>query len=307
MTLVEGLSVGSARDPHERTGCTVVLFDPSAMVAVDARGGYPTTFDTHGIEITKTYIRRHAVYLSGGDVFGLDSPAGIRRYLIGKGTATDRAGGELPMIVGATIYDLHLANMRRVDYPEMAYRACLAASRKPVKEGVVGAGTGATVGNFARGGSNTKSGLGSSAAVLPGGIRIGVIAVPNSIGNIYDIGTGRLVGGAREGGRYIKFEDRISEYVGHKPGVRNTTLGVVATDAELTHEELYKVSQMSHNGLAMAVRPVHTSEDGDTIFAVSTGREKLRADRNRMVDAIGYTASTLLSTAIVRAVTMSRS
>jgi len=303
LTAVEGLRVGQARDRHERTGCTVVLLEPEAPVAVDARGGYPTTFDTHGIEITKTYVNRHAIFLAGGDVYGLDAPAGIWKYLVERGTASNEAGGKMPLVVGATIYDLFLANMRRVDYHEIAYIACKNASRAPVAEGLVGAGTGAAVGNYMGHRSNTKSGLGSSAMRVSKGVIVGAIAVPNSMGSIYDFRNGNLIAGARdERGRHVEFEKYLPIYVGERTRRRHTTLGIIATNATLTHEELFKLAQVAHNGFAMAIRPVHTSEDGDTIFATSTSRVEISGERKRMTDAIGYCASVCMATAIVRGV-----
>ena len=303
LTAVEGLRVGHAKDLRERTGCTVVLLEPEAPVAVDARGGYPTTFDTDGIGITKTYVKRHAIFLAGGDVYGLDAPAGIWKYLIGRGRVSYEAGGKLPLVVGATIYDLFLANMKRVNYHEIAYRACENASERSVTEGLVGAGTGATVGSYMGHRFKSKSGLGSCALRLPKRIVVGVIAVPNSMGSIYDYKDGRLIAGARNGkGRHVGFEEYLPKYVGERANRRHTTLAIVATNATLTHEELFKLAQVAHNGLAMAIRPVHTSEDGDTIFATSTGRIKIPGERKRMIDAIGYCASVCVAKAVVRGV-----
>lgn len=303
LTAVEGLRVGHAHDSRERTGCTVVLLEPEAPVAVDARGGYPTTFDTHGIEITKTYVKRHAIFLGGGDVYGLDAPAGIWKYLVERGNASTEAGGKMPLVVGATIYDLFLADVKRVNYSEIAYNACQNASEKPVVQGLVGAGMGAAVGNFMGNRFNTKSGLGSSALRLPNRIVVAAIAVPNSMGSIYDFRTGKLIAGARDGrGRYVEFEKYIPQYVGERAKRRHTTLGIVATNAVLTHEELFKIAQLAHNGLAMSIRPVHTSEDGDTIFATSTSRIEILGERKRLVDVVGYGASVCMAAAIVRGV-----
>lgn len=301
LTSVAGLRAGHACDSHERTGCTVVLLEPEASVAVDARGGYPTTFDTDGIDITKTYVKRHAIFLAGGDVYGLAAPSGIQRYLVERGTASAEPGGKMPLVVGATIYDLFLADVKHVDYEQIAYEACCSASDGRVSEGSVGAGTGAGVGNFMGNRFNSKSGLGSSALRLTGRITVGAIAVPNSMGNIYDFRTGKLVAGAHDkSGRSVEFETYVPTYIGEKTRRRNTTLGIVATNAELSHEELFKVAQLAHNGLAMSIRPVHTSEDGDTVFAVSTSKFKISRERKRTVDAIGYGASVCMASAIVR-------
>jgi L-aminopeptidase/D-esterase-like protein len=149
LTTIEGLRVGHAQDPEVKTGCTVVLLEPMMEVACEARGGYPTTYDTDGIDVGKRFLKRHAIFLAGGDVYGLDSPIGIRKYLLEKGIASKQAGGEMPLIVGATIYDMWRANIQNVSYEDIAYMACVNASREPVGEGNVGGGIGGSVGGFA--------------------------------------------------------------------------------------------------------------------------------------------------------------
>ncbi|MEM0117239.1 MAG: P1 family peptidase [Conexivisphaerales archaeon] len=302
LTAVKGISVGHAMHKSEHTGCTVILLSPASPVAVDARGGYPTTFDTHGIETSKAYVKRDAIFLSGGDVFGLAAASGVQKYLVESGLASDQAGKRLPLVVGATIYDLHGSRVSRVDYASLALDACRKATPEPVKLGRVGVGAGASAGNFAGHEFSTKSGVGSSAAKIAGSITVAALVVVNSMGNIFDFGTGRVVAGAKRNGRPLSFEDFQFEYITgikREKKKRNTTLAVVATDARLEHEELLKVAQLAHNGLAMTIRPVHTSEDGDTVFAVSTGKLEIRGQRTKYLDLIGYYSSMVVARSIV--------
>jgi len=289
LTSIRGIKVGHATEG--KTGCTVVLLEPEAMVAMDARGGYPTTFDTDGIGIGKTYVKRHAVFLSGGDVFGLQAAAGVQKYLLERGIAS----GKIPLVVGATIYDL---NSQKADYSSLAYTACSTASADEVQMGAVGVGAGAFSGRFAGINKASKTGVASHSIKLPFGVKIASLAVTNCMGNIFDYKTGKIISGAKNDSNFIHFEDFIHHYIkeGSKKG--NTTLAVVATDADLTHEELVKMASIAHNGLAMSIRPVHTSDDGDTVFAVSTAFKEIKHNRSRCVDAICYYASLSLAESI---------
>jgi len=306
LTAIEGLRVGHAVD-KARTGCTVILLEPMADVAYEARGGYPTTFDTDGIDVGKRFVKRHAVFLAGGDVYGLDAPAGIRKYLLERDLVTMKAGGQMPLIVGATIYDMWRADIRSVSYPDLAYQACLNATNEPVAEGNVGGGIGGSAGGFAGHDRAGKGGTGSFLISLPEGIMVGALMITNCMGNVRDPDTGETLEGARdESGKFIQFEDIMENYVRSSPTKENTTIGVVATNVELDHEELYKIAQMAHDGLAMAIRPTHTTSDGDTIFATSTGRIKSNGSRPRLLDTIGYLSAKCVAISIARSVTANR-
>ena len=306
LTAVAGLRVGHA-EVKAGTGCTVILLEPMATVAYEARGGYPTTFDTDGIDVGKRFVKRHAVFLAGGDVYGLNSPAGIQRYLLEKNLTSMKAGGEMPLIVGATIYDMGRADISSVSYPDLAYQACLNASRDPVPEGNVGGGIGGSAGGFGGPTRKGKGGTGSYSMALSDGTTVGALMITNCMGNVRDPDTGVTLEGARdENGKFIQFEDQMEQYLGINPAKENTTIGVVATNVELSHEELIKVAQMAHDGLAMAIRPTHTTADGDTIFATSTGQIQSGATRPRLLDTIGYMSAKCVATAIARSVTVNR-
>ena len=302
LTAVEGLKVGHAQDEKAPTGCTVILFEPKADVACEARGGWPGTYDTHSIDVTKTFVKKDAVFLTGGDIFGFDSAIGIRRYLLERGLASSTGAGKLPGIVGANIYDVEFATIQDGRYPELGYSACKKASSDPVAEGNVGAGIGATVGKLKGMKFACKGGCGTSSVQLPKGITVGALVITNAVGNIYDNETGKTIAGVRgKNGNFLEFEEILIEYV-QDTTPHNTTIGVVATNVDLSHEQLIKVSQMAHDGLAMSIRPVHMSTDGDTMFAASTARISGMRERERIVDIIGYSGAQCVAKAVVRSV-----
>jgi L-aminopeptidase/D-esterase-like protein len=306
LTAVPGLKVGHAQNEQARTGCTVVLFDPEADVACEARGGWPGTYDTHSIDVTKTFVKKNVVFLTGGDVFGFDSAIGIRRYVLEQGMASGTGAGKLPGIVGANIYDVEFATINEASYPELGYSACKNSSSDPVAEGNVGAGIGATVGKFSGLKNACKGGCGTQSVQLPNKIVVGALVVTNAVGNIYEIQTGKTVAGVRrpEGGFY-EFEDIMEDYL-RDTTPHNTTIGIVATNVDLSHEQLIKVAQLAHDGLAMSIRPVHMSTDGDTMFAASTAKISGMRERERIVDIIGYAGARCVASAVVRSARAAR-
>lgn len=306
LTAVDGLRVGHAEDKSAPTGCTVILFEPEADVACEARGGWPGTYDTHSIDVTKTFVKKNAIFLTGGDVFGFDTAIGIRRYLLERGLASVTGVGKLPGIVGANIYDLPIATIDQVRYPELGYSACVNASREPVGEGNIGAGMGGTVGKLKGIEFACKGGCGTNALTLPNEVVVGALVVTNAYGNVYDVETGRTIAGTRRADRgFIEFEEAMSDYL-RDSAPHHTTIGLVATNVDLSHEQLIKVAQMAHDGLAMSIRPVHMSTDGDTMFAASTARIRGLRDLDRIVDIIGYSGAQCVSKSVVRSVKAAR-
>lgn len=306
ITAVPGLRVGHAENEQARTGCTVIVFEPEADVACEARGGWPGTYDTHSIDATKTFVKKHAVFLTGGDVFGFDTAIGVRRYLLERDLASATGAGKLPGIVGANIYDVEFATIQEARYPDLGYSACLNASTDPVKEGNVGAGIGATVGKLTGMKFASKGGCGTIAVHLPNNITVGALVVTNAVGNIYDPQDGKtIIGVRRPGGGFREFEEIMIDYL-KDTTPHNTTIGLVATNVDLSHEQLIKVAQMAHDGLAMSIRPVHMSTDGDTIFATSTARITGMRERERIIDIIGYTGARCIATAVVRSAKAAR-
>ena len=295
ITAVRGIQVGHATNRRARTGCTVVLCPAGARAGVDVRGFAPGTRETDAIRPGRLVGRAHAVLLTGGSAFGLDAASGVMRFLEERGAGFPTAHGIVPIVPAAVIYDLAVGDPRVRPDKAMGYRACKAAGGAPVPTGRIGAGTGATVGK-APGLHRTDGGIGSACARIPNGATIGALVVVNAVGGIVDPGTGEMVAGAPDDvpGRMTAAAPRSPRQPA-TPGT-NTTIGVVATDAALSSVEANIVASMAHDGIARAIHPAHTLHDGDTLFALSTGKRK--AD----VNAVGVLAAEVVAQAILNAV-----
>ncbi len=318
ITVVDGLLVGHAHDEAGCTGCSVVLFPGAAEVAVDARGSAPGTYDTESLGPTKAFTRKYAVFFAGRSVYGLDVAPGIRRFLEEKGWGWNSPLGFLAGMTGAILFDA-IGNVSRRPGPEMGHAACLAGSNDPVPEGNVGAGAGATVGKFGEWRQRMKGGLGSSGVRLSNGLAVGALVVVNAVGNVVDPATGRTVAGVRrDGGGFVDWEERVGMGAGPQSTERGTTIGIVATNARLSHKSVMKMSEIAHDGLARSVRPAHLTGDGDTIFAAATGTrvlEDLAEPRHpewpdkfspNWVDVLSQLAATQVERAVLRAIRAAR-
>jgi L-aminopeptidase/D-esterase-like protein len=305
VTALAGVRVGHAQDLKRRTGTTVVLLKPPAMAFASIRGGWPGSFDTAASELGRTFLNYHALFLTGGDIYGYDSAIGIRRFLLKKGLARSRGAGEMPAIMGTNIYDVEFGPVEGRDFVALGERACRNASNRPVTEGTVGAGTGATVGPFFtdRSLKGTKGGLGSSAARI-GPWTVGTIAVTNSVGNIYDLFEGRTVAGTHRKGSttFLEMDDLLDEYLKRSTTRFGTTIGVVGTDAPLDHEQLARLVELTHDGLALAVRPAHTSTDGDALLGFCTGARPRKRLDYRTFDVLHRVATREMARAALHAV-----
>lgn len=298
LTDVPGLRVGHWTDSEARTGCTVVLCEPAGAVAgVDVRGSAPGTRETDLLEPTNSVERVHAVCLCGGSAFGLAAADGVMRFLKERGIGVEVGTARVPIVPAAVIFDLLYGSDAHPD-ADSGYQAATAAERgEPVAEGSVGAGTGATVGKLL-GLTPAKGGVGT-ASVRIGDVTVGAIAVCNAVGDVVD-SEGRLLAAGRDaGGNLVSAWDRI--LAGARTGsalarLGNTTLGLVATDAALTKTQCKKLAELAQDALALAIRPVHTVADGDTVFALSTG------EREADFLSLGVAVTAALREAIERSV-----
>ena len=314
ITDVGGLRVGNAHDDAMLTGVTVLLPDESMVAAVDIRGGAPGSRETPALEPENLVEGIHGIVLSGGSVFGLEAASAVAWRLAQQGTGYcfgDQPWA-CPVVPAAILFDLMNGGGKDwgdgPPYAALASRAFDAASTK-FALGNAGAGMGAVAGAI-------KGGLGSASA-LYNGFTVGALVAVNSAGSCGDARTGRLwaqdhavrdeMGKAPrrscpELGR-MKFETQPGAAT---PGA-NTTIGIVATDAQLTKAEAKRLAIMAADGLAMAIRPLHTPFDGDTVFAVSTGRLDLPQARPLVLAGLGAMAATSLARAVGRAIWMARS
>jgi L-aminopeptidase/D-esterase-like protein len=311
ITDVAGLRVGQAEDVAARTGVTVLLCDQPAAAAADVRGGAPGTRDVEALDPVSLVEGVDAIVLSGGSAFGLDAPSGVQAWLRAEGRGFQIAPGapRVPIVSGAILFDL--ANGGDKEWGEMPpYRALGKAAAENAAEefalGNAGAGLGAVAGLY-------KGGIGSASSVSGDGFTVGALVAVNSVGSSVIPGTGLLWAFPFEqegefGGRAVKgpLPPMDLELPGDikgavKPGA-NTTLAIVATDAELTRIELKRLAIMAADGFARALRPVHTPFDGDLVFAVSTARRSLSGPRPVEVMRLGHMAADCLTRAIARGV-----
>jgi len=296
---IPGVSIGHASDFKGLTGCTVVLCEGGGVCGVDVRGSAAGTRDLAPCLPGHVVERVHAIFLSGGSAFGLDAAAGVMVYLESRGVGFPAGKVRVPIVPGAVIFDLHLGSSKARPSPRMALQACRKASRTVV-EGSVGAGTGATVGKLYGIGQATKGGVGFWSREMRGGVRAQALAVVNAFGDVVDPRTGKVIAGARRSTASAEFagtaESMYEGGVSRGFGATHTTLVVVMTNAALDKVQATKVAQMAHDGMARAIRPVHTQMDGDLVFALSVGKK--RAD----VNSLGTAAAEAAAEAIVRAV-----
>ena len=302
ITAVDGIKVGHHTLKERPTGCTVVLAESGAVGAVEVLGGAPGTTETDLLRPENLVDQVHGVFMSGGSAFGLDVAAGVRRHLSERKIGFLFGGQYVPIVPGAIIFDLPVGGRPDIrPGADCGYAASAAATAGPVAEGNVGAGAGATVGKTQGGGRAMKGGIGSAALRLPRGLTGGAIATVNAAGSIVDPETGQVVAGARTSdGRGLEDIRRIvrGDRLPQSPESLNTTVVVVATNAKLTKPQANFVAKMAQAGLARAVLPVFTMNDGDTVFVLATGKH----DGDVNVSALGALAAEAVSDAILRAV-----
>lgn len=303
LTDVAGLAVGHWTDLESATGCTVILCPSGATAAVDVRGAAPATRETDLLRPENTVQQAHAVLLTGGSAFGLAAADGVMRYLEERGIGFPTSAGPVPIVPAASLFDLGLGSPTRRPGPSEGYAACLAASGGPVEQGSIGAGTGATVAHLGGRESRLKGGLGSASRRLRSGITVGAIVAVNAFGDILSTDGRVLAGSGRADGTRLRTVANIEDLAERPARLgEQTTLGLVATDADLSRPALLRVAQMAHDGLARAIRPAHTGYDGDCVFALATGRRPAVAST-----IVGAVAAELLALAVERAILEARS
>lgn len=314
LTDVAGVRVGHATRSGDGwlTGTTVVLApEGGAVAAVDVRGGGPGTKETDALDPRNLVQRVDAIVLTGGSAYGLDAASGVMAWLEEQGRGV-RVGADpshvVPVVPAACVFDLGRggAFWARPDAATGRTAVEAAAISGPgvrVREGCVGAGTGAAVGPL-------KGGIGTASVVLDSGITVAALVVANAAGSATDPETGVLYG-ELFGGRVEYPEPHVHEAARlrlaeaaakNAPPPLNTTLAVVATDAQLTKAQAQKLAGTAHDGIARAVRPVHLLNDGDTVFTLATGTRPLDAENPLALNAVLAAGADVVTRAIVRAV-----
>ncbi len=301
LTDVEGFQVGHYTDTDALTGCTVVLCPPKTKGSCEVRGSSPGSRELALLAPEKKMEMVHAVVLTGGSAFGLAAADGAVGWLEERGIGYETPWAKVPIVVSAVVFDLNVGKSSVRPDAAAGYAACSRASRGVIAEGNVGAGTGATVGKWKGLEHCMKGGVGT-ASTRVGDLVVGSLAVVNAVGDIVD-SSGQIIAGARNpSGRFYGDDGtlRVLER-GKVLDKTNTTLAVVATNADLNKVELFRVSQRMHDGLSRTIVPVHTSYDGDVTFALSHG--SVRCD----LDEVAELAASLTAEAIRRAVRSAKS
>ena len=297
---VAGLKVGHFTSTRRPTGCTVVLCEQGATAGVDVRGAAPGTRETDLLAPENTVDVVHAVLLSGGSAFGLAAADGVMRWLAERGHGLKVGAACVPIVPAAVLFDLQLGDATIFPDAAAGYAACEGASCQAPMEGSVGAGTGASVGKLLGAARAMKGGIGT-ASVCVNGITVGALVAVNAVGDIIDPATGRLIAGARgDDGRPIGVA--MAMLKGTRPvsplTAAATTLAIVATDARLSKSAAKKLAQISHDGLARTIKPVHTPFDGDVVFSLATGAAGIDGDLN----LLGVMAAEVVEQAVLRAI-----
>lgn len=297
---VGAVKIGQVEDAAAGTGCTVVASETGMPAGLDVRGGGPASRESQLTNPLMSARLLHAVVLAGGSAFGLDAAGGVMRYLEERGIGFDVGVTKVPLVAQSGLFDLTVGSAAVRPGREMGYEAARAAIEKPnYRDGNYGAGCGATVGKICGMETCMKTGIGSYAVQI-GALRVGALVALNALGDIYDGKSGKKIAGVltedKSGFRdTVEIMARRTEAVENR-FVGNTTLGVVITNAAFEKPQLCKIAGMAHDGLARSIRPVHTSVDGDSVYALSAG--DVPAD----LDLVGILAADVVSAAIARAV-----
>ena len=294
---VGGFRVGHAQNEEAATGCTVLLCDRMSPAGLDVRGGGPASRESQILSPVAQADSINGVLLSGGSAFGLDAAGGVQRYLEERGIGFDVGVTKVPLVSQSCLFDLGVGRADVRPDAAMAYQACENAGYEPPAQGNVGAGTGCSVGKYRGMSRAMKSGFGTY-ALQAGPRKVGALVAVNALGDIYDgaVQIAGLLNGERTALSNTLDELFRDVTIADNLFTGNTTLGIVVTNARLNKTQLTKVAGMTHNGFARAIRPVHTTADGDSIYALSMG------DVPGDVNVVGAMAARAMERAIVRAV-----
>lgn len=300
ITEIENIKIGQVENMEAATGCTVLISEDGMYAGVDVRGGGPASRDTDLLNPLTGQRKIYGIVLSGGSAFGLGASNGVMKCLEERDIGYDVGVTKVPLVVQSDIFDLSIGDAFTRPDPEMGYEAARIALDSPnYKDGIFGAGAGATVGKFLGAGYATKSGIGSYAVKI-GPLEVGAVVVLNAWGDVYNWRTGKQIAGLRNedgtGFRCTAEAMRSNIKNVRNSFVNNTTLAVIITNATFDKPSLSKIAGMAHDGFARSIRPVHTMIDGDSAYAVSVG--EVEAD----INLVGDLAAEVVSEAIVRAI-----
>ena len=311
---IENVKIGNAENKEAGTGCTVIICEKGAVTGLDVRGGGPASRESELLKPTAASGFINAVLLSGGSAFGLDAAGGVMEYLEEKNVGFDVGITKVPLVAQSCVFDLTVGDMKVRPDKAMAYEACVNAENNNPSMGNVGAGTGATVGKLGGMATAMKGGLGSYAVQI-GDLKVGAIVAVNACGDVFDYDTHEIIAGLltpdlksfANTEQVIYHMCEAAMAAGQPKGrsdtannenkeMQNTTIGVIITNGKFTKAQMNKIATMAHNGYARTINPVHTSMDGDSIYAMSVG--EVAAD----MDMVGTLAANVMGHAVCDAI-----
>lgn len=308
ITNVHGIRVGQAQNEKARTGVTVVLAPKEGAVGgVSVRGGAPGTRETDVLRPGNLVDCAHAVVLAGGSAFGLAAADGVMRHLAQAGIGLDMGSARVPIVPAAVLYDLSEGESGVYPDAAMGRTACMAAA-KGLSQGRYGAGCGATVGKLITSALPAPGGIGSASIMLSEGVTVGAIVAVNAMGDIYHPASNECIACAvMPDGTPVPAEGLLYGVAPAPQQIRipapgsNTTIGVVAVDCTLTKAQANRLADIAHDGLARTIRPVHTQMDGDTMFALATGRVDADVNFVKLCAAASEVTARAIANAILHA------
>ena len=298
LSSIEGIKIGHAQNEEHATGCTVIVCENKAICGVDIRGGGPASRETELLNPKMSNDGINALLLGGGSAFGLDAAGGIMKYLEEKGKGVQVGDVVVPIVVGSCIFDLGCASSSVRPDAQMGYEACLNSEKNIEQNGNIGGGMGATVGKFMGAERSMKSGVGSY-AVEVGNVKIGAIVIVNAIGDVYEVDSNNELAGllSYDKSHMVSSEDELIKMLSlANSSPLNTTIGAIITNVKMDKAQANKLAQMASNGIVRTIRPVNTSMDGDSVYALSVGNVEFNHD------ILGSIASFVMAKAINNAV-----
>lgn len=304
VTDFSNIKIGNAQNEDWGTGCTVLICEQGAAAGLNVSGGGPASRESQLLNPLAAADAIHAVLLSGGSAFGLDAAGGVQQYLEERGIGFDVGVTKVPLVCESCLFDLTVKDWRSRPDKAMGYAACVNAEACGYQDGNYGAGTGATIGKLYGMDYCMKSGLGSY-GIQSGELKIAALVAVNAFGDVWDWKTGRKLAGllSEDKRSFRDTEEELlkQEYEFCSSYSKNTTLGVVITNAKFNKSQLCKIAGMAQDGYARSIHPVHTTLDGDSIYSLSVGSVKAE------LDLVGILSARVMSEAIKRAVTHARS
>ncbi len=279
ITDLTGLRIGNAQDYEAMTGVTVLLFDHGARAGIDISGGGPASRETPLTSPLTADNPLNAIVLSGGSAFGLAASDGVLCYLEEHDIGYETGFARVPLVCQSCIYDLNLGRSDIRPDAAMGYAACVDAEHPHPISGVVGGGTGASVGKICGREKATKTGLGMYAISI-GKLKIAAVVVLNALGDVFNPETGEKIAGPRkpDGSGFFdtreelyKLSQKTDLFQNDPNSKTNTTIGAIITNGDFSKAELNKLASMARCGYARCINPVNTMADGDSIYAASIG------------------------------------